>query len=146
MDQRYFGIDAQSVIFERFEVEVIAIHLDRGIYCSLNPTAADIFELVAAQPEIEEIFAAMESRYSAEAGRIRSEVTSFLAALQAEGLIRPATSRGDGALPLLAQVEGRPLFDPPSMSIHRDMQELFLLDPVHDVSEAGWPETRPSGQ
>lgn len=146
MEHQYFRIDAQSVIFERFEGEVIAIHLDRGIYYSLNATAADIFELISGQPAREEIIAALEQKYSAEDGKVRDEVTRFLEALQAEGLIQAAPSRGEGAV--LAIMEGgvKPVFDTPAMAVHRDMQELFLLDPVHDVADTGWPEQRPAGQ
>jgi hypothetical protein len=28
---------------------------------------------------------------------------------------------------------------PPVMNKHSDMQELLLLDPIHEVDEAGWP-------
>jgi hypothetical protein len=30
-------------------------------------------------------------------------------------------------------------FVEPALNKYTDMQELLLLDPVHEVSEAGWP-------
>ena len=32
----------------------------------------------------------------------------------------------------------------PSLSVFSDMQDLLLLDPIHDVSEAGWPMPKPA--
>jgi hypothetical protein len=144
VDDRYFEVDARSVIFERFEGEIIAIHLDRGTYYSLNRPAADIFELAASRQACEDIVGAMENKYSAETGTIRQEVTRFLETLRAEGLIRPASRTAPGAAPAVSLSGDKTVFEPPALSIHRDMQELFLLDPVHDVSEAGWPEQRPA--
>jgi hypothetical protein len=144
MEHQYFQIDPRSVIFERFEGEVIAINLDRGTYYSLNPTAADIFELVASQAASEHIIAALEHKYLAEAGKIRDEVMRFLQTLEAESLIESASSPEPGAAPVAAESGAKAVFDAPTLSVHRDMQELFLLDPVHDVTDAGWPEQRPA--
>ena len=30
-------------------------------------------------------------------------------------------------------------FLPPEIDIFSDMQDILLLDPVHDVDESGWP-------
>jgi hypothetical protein len=32
----------------------------------------------------------------------------------------------------------------PVLEKYTDMQELLLLDPIHDVEEAGWPKARPA--
>ena len=37
---------------------------------------------------------------------------------------------------------GLPPFEPPTLSKYKDMQDMLLLDPVHDVEEAGWPEPK----
>ena len=34
------------------------------------------------------------------------------------------------------------LFEPPLISKYSDMQELLILDPIHDVSDAGWPNPK----
>ena len=33
-------------------------------------------------------------------------------------------------------------FEAPILNKYNDMQELLLLDPIHDVDEAGWPNTK----
>jgi len=146
MDSTCYRIDTKSVIFERFEGEVIAIHLDRGTYYSLNAAAADIFELISAQSDLPTVIAALNARYASAPGQIESDVTAFVTRLRDEGLIQPATGTAGPAALAPAPPAGRPAFEAPTLSVHRDMQELFLLDPVHDVAEAGWPEPRPADQ
>ncbi len=34
-------------------------------------------------------------------------------------------------------------YAPPALETYTDMQELLLLDPIHDVDETGWPAARP---
>jgi len=33
-------------------------------------------------------------------------------------------------------------FEKPKLQKFTDMQDLLLLDPIHEVDEAGWPHTR----
>ena len=33
-------------------------------------------------------------------------------------------------------------FNPPVLSVYSDMEDLLLLDPIHDVDETGWPQPR----
>jgi hypothetical protein len=48
-----------------------------------------------------------------------------------------AATNSNGAA-AVAQTNGRP-YSPPKLSAYTDMQELLLLDPVHEVDDAGWP-------
>ncbi|MEQ1949352.1 MAG: PqqD family protein, partial [Bryobacteraceae bacterium] len=93
MPESYFTLDTKSVIFERFDDELIAIHLDRGNYFSLNSTAGAIFELAAMQPTASEIVTALTQRYEGGTAEIEAEVARFMSELQAEGLIGTSVSR-----------------------------------------------------
>jgi len=45
-----------------------------------------------------------------------------------------------GAPPLPAGT----VFAPPVLEVYTDMQDLLLLDPIHDVDETvGWPSPKP---
>ena len=35
--------------------------------------------------------------------------------------------------------QARGAYRTPVLSIYTDMQDLLLLDPIHDVDQAGWP-------
>ena len=43
-----------------------------------------------------------------------------------------------GAVHLKMGAAGLP-FSAPTLEAYRDLQSLFLLDPVHEVGEEGWP-------
>ena len=70
----------------------------------------------------------------------REQVFAFWTKMLEEGLISPdAEPNGDrrGDVPAAGP------WSPPSIAVFSDMQDLFLLDPIHDVDEAGWP-SRPA--
>jgi hypothetical protein len=64
----------------------------------------------------------------------------LLVQLQQENLIVPVD--GETAVDLQPSNNGhdKPSFTPPLLHKYSDMQELLLLDPIHDVDEAGWPK------
>src|SRR4051794_38301552 len=77
---------------------------------------------------------------AADAGRA---VEGFASQLVAEQLLVPVAGTEDqpatawqppGAAPGLPAAYGAP-----ALNKYTDMQELLLLDPVHEVDEAGWP-------
>jgi hypothetical protein len=73
-------------------------------------------------------------------------VQDLLAQLQQENLIVPVD--GTGAVDLDLEVPShngheKPSFNLPLLHKYSDMQELLLLDPIHDVDDAGWPKPNP---
>jgi hypothetical protein len=87
--------------------------------------------------------------YQGNATDIDRGVQELLAQLQQENLIVPVDGAGASDLTQLNQVlhsnnsPERPSFNPPLLHKYSDMQELLLLDPIHDVDEAGWPKPNP---
>jgi hypothetical protein len=81
----------------------------------------------------------------APAGEQREQVLEFCGRLIEEGLIRPGEA-GDapraGARPEPAQA-ATGVWVAPTITVYADMQDLFQLDPIHDVDETGWP-SRPA--
>ena len=67
----------------------------------------------------------------------RPAVETFLHELATDGL----TVDGRGAAPIIPL----PLpasFSPPVFEKFMDLQDLLLLDPIHEVDEIGWPHQR----
>jgi hypothetical protein len=145
-DQRagtYVTVNPQ-VLHESIDGEVIAIDLATGTYYSLRGSAADIWQLLldtgGATPG--ELVRELEARYDDGISDHESSVTRFLAQLEQEGLLtadEPQAERS-AAVPI-AERNGilRRSFEPPQLEKYTDMQDLVLLDPVHEVDQSGWP-------
>ena len=138
--QTIYRVNTPSVIYELFDGELVAIHLETGAYHSLFGVAADTFLLLNQEATIEEMAAALHTKYEATPEVIAASLPPFLEALTAEQLlatVEAATSRG----PLQLEVPAARLpFTPPTLEAYHDLQALFLLDPVHEVGAQGWPQ------
>jgi Coenzyme PQQ synthesis protein D (PqqD) len=140
-----FRVNSPNVIHETIEGEVILIDLKTGTYYSLRDAGAAVWQAMEQGAGEEAIAAGLGSRYEASESEIRDAVRRLLAELEREGLIRadegeaaPATApsgsdNGAGRLPFAALV----------LEKHTDMQDLILLDPVHEVGAQGWPHPAP---
>lgn len=141
MEVQWFAVDERSVVFERFDSEIIAINLNQGIYYCLNSTAADIFELIAGHHSPPQIVAELNRKYDGDPQQLEEETTRFLARLHQVSLIERSSANGHAPTGRLSPGSPKPVFEIPTVQEHKDMQELFLLDPVHDVAPEGWPNT-----
>ena len=143
MQEPCFRVNAPSVIYEKFDDELVAINLDTGVYHSLAGAAADAFELLAEEATQQEVSAALATKYAAASDVINTALTPFFEQLGKEGLIQPVEVRKERGPLQLAIPSSHVAFTPPTLDAYRDLQSLFLLDPVHDVGEDGWPEPKP---
>ncbi|HEY8774918.1 MAG TPA: PqqD family protein [Gaiellaceae bacterium] len=143
---RRFRVNSPRVMHETIEGEVIVIDLTTGSYYSLRDASAEIWREIESGADEARIGAALEHRYEGPREEILAGVGRLLDELAAEGLIEPSDTSGDGpappALPTSAAV--RTPFQPPVLEKHSDMQDLILLDPVHEVGPRGWPHAADS--
>jgi coenzyme PQQ synthesis protein D (PqqD) len=145
---RQFRVRNPHVVDDTIEGEVIVIDLGSGTYFSLRQTSAEIWHGIKAGADEASIADSLAERYSAPRKEIAAGVSRLLDELAAEGLIEEG---GEGAAPASLELptpsaENGPLpFVAPVLEKHTDMQDLILLDPVHDVTEAGWPHVAAAG-
>jgi hypothetical protein len=134
-----FRINSPAVIFERFDDEVVAIHLDKGTYHSMAGSAADAFVLLSEEATAGELADVLSNRYAATPEEIGVALAPFLEQLQNEQLIVAVETRKPrDPLKLAGNESGLP-FGTPSLQAFRDLEGLLLLDPVHEVGDEGWP-------
>ena len=65
-----------------------------------------------------------------------------------EGLIVPSEDQGAAPKTERPAPSKKKAFAKPKLSKFGDMQDLLLLDPIHDVDQQGWPnspENNPQG-
>jgi hypothetical protein len=135
-----FRVNAPVVIFERFGEEVVAIHLETGVYHSLMGVASEAFVLLSEEATAAELADCLASRYDATSDQILSALTPFMDQLQKEQLVVPVeTRKARGPLKNAGEESGLP-FVAPTLQAFNDLEGLLLLDPIHEVGEEGWPQ------
>jgi len=144
-----YRINRPIVVDEVFDDEVVIIHFDTGNYYSLDSIGTEIWGLIEGGASVGEMVESLAQRYDGSHSAMEDAITGFVVELQEEDLVAACTpadrttldqgekrSQGDGAA-------SRRKFGPPILSRYTDMQDLLLLDPIHEVDEAGWPSVRP---
>lgn len=119
---------------------MIVVNLDTGSYYSLLGSAADIWAAVERGASVDQTVEHALQLYDAPRAVVEPAVTGFVDELASEGLI--VAANGNAAEPIPLQANDAPgAFTPPLLSKYTDMQELLLLDPIHEVDERGWPSS-----
>lgn len=134
-----FVVSRPDVVGSVVDGEVVAINLATGSYYNIAGSGTDVWATVEQVASTDEVIARLAQRYEQTVEEIAGAVTPFMDELLAEGLIR-AVGNADPeqrADEPLSEVEGA--FSPPVLEKFTDMEDLLLVDPVHDVSERGWP-------
>lgn len=137
LDTRY-EVNHPEVVDESVDGEVLIVHLGTGAYYSSRGTGDLVWQLLARGASPQEVASALTGGSD---GDVASSVAAFAAQLVDEGLVRTRTATPE-QLPAVSVSD----FQPPVLEKFVDMQELLLLDPIHEVEEAGWPNARPAPQ
>jgi coenzyme PQQ synthesis protein D (PqqD) len=132
-----FVLQPQDVVLESFADETVAVHLGTGRYFSIDLIGAEVIELLGTGAPLGAIVDRLARRYRADATLVDDTVTQFVGRLLDEGLIQPAPGAATTTLPEPERASAE--FRPPTISVYSDMEDLLLLDPIHDVDETGWP-------
>ena len=132
-----FKVNEPDVVAESIDGEVIIINLNSGAYYSSLGTGGAIWEALVANHSIDETLDLLAAHYERPRSEIEAEVTHFVAQLLDEALLLESAEPVPVSGLELAQPAS---FETPVLSKYTDMQELLLLDPIHDVDPSiGWP-------
>ena len=141
-----YRVNSPQVISETVGGETIIVNLATGHYFNLQGTAVDIWDGVVREEPTEAIVAGLAGRYAAAGAEIEEEVDRLLTELAGAELVVPEEDAATPPVSSASPPEGRdlPPFTPPTFTTFTDMQDIILLDPVHEVDARGWPHT-PAG-
>jgi Coenzyme PQQ synthesis protein D (PqqD) len=135
-----YTINAPDVIAEMIDGEAILVHLATGSYYSLEGSGADVWAGLMNGRSPHALSEELAEVYLTEPGEIEAAILRLVADLRTEQIIVEAH---DGA-PILSTAaptaaSERRAFIAPALKKFTDMQEIILLDPVHEVDQRGWP-------
>ena len=141
-----YKINSPKVIYETIDGETVIVNLDTGNYYSLEKVGADIWALIGSGLPVPKIIEDIAIRHTGERKAIDQAIHEFFGDLQHEGLIMIDETQGSEVQPVIQhrteETEVLPVFENPILQKYTDMQDLLLLDPIHDVDETGWPSQK----
>lgn len=137
----------QSVSTERLDGETIAIDFRSGRFYSFRESAADILWLICNRVDVSYFDGVVRRHFQLinDSGSIGLEIRAFIETLAGLDLIEPDDSPEDitqvdvGALNLPDDYE-RSEWRSPLLISNDQLTDLLKIDPIHDVSEGGWPD------
>jgi hypothetical protein len=132
-----------STVHERFGDETVILNLDSGSYYSAQGTGTAIWSLVSAGASEATSVQRMRAEYAGNGDDIASATANFLDQLVAESLVEPVVTDGSEQAPATTGAPNNVnAFSAPLLQKYTDMEEMLLLDPIHEVDEHGWPSAR----
>jgi hypothetical protein len=144
----HYRINSPKVIHETIDGETVIVNLDSGNYYSLDKVGADIWECIVKNVPMHGIIETIASQYTAEREQIEKAMYQFVDEMQQENLIVMNESHGYVSEAHVdpggetEQIKERSIFATPVLHKYSDMQDLLLLDPIHEVDETGWPNVK----
>jgi hypothetical protein len=132
-----FECNAPDVVLENFGDEAVILNLQTGSYYSLDGVGMFYWEHLSRGVPSRQIASHITGRY-ADPVAVTGDLDQLLAQFQAEGLIRSSkVVRAMAEITCTAELPAE--YARPVLSKFDDVADMLLLDPVHDVSEVGWP-------
>lgn len=139
----FYQVNKPDVVMESFEGELVLVQMKSGNYYSLQGSAPLIWELIERGRSVEDTGDYLVARHQGDEQEVRRSVRNLVDELVAESLIVPVTKGStDAMLKTSDPVETGAPFVLPVLERYTDMQELLLLDPIHDVDQSGWPRRK----
>jgi hypothetical protein len=138
-----YRINTPHIVSEVFaDEEAAIINLKTGNYYSLNKTATEIWSLIEKESSLNQINSFFLDNFNLEDTSQITEIEQFIENLVNEDLIVADDE------PILAETNpvhapdqtstSKKDYQSPVIECYADMQELLLLDPIHEVEETNW--------
>ena len=124
---------------ERLDDQVMMINLETGAYFALERPAADCWTALTEGADLDGIVAEVVRSFEVPSERAQVDVEVFLANLVDEGIIRRTADEPVARQPDGVASDSKLAYRAPQIEKHDDLEELLLLDPIHDVGPEGWP-------
>lgn len=141
-----YCVNSPKVIHETIDGETVLVNLDSGNYYSFEGVGVDVWNLIETGIDGKGIIEAIARRYAGEPKAVEEAIHHFVKELEQEALVvadgegEKGIERGTNSS-VETTIERRP-FEAPVLNKYTDMQDLLLLDPIHDVEETGWPSPK----
>ena len=143
-----FRINTPLVAIQEIEGEAILINFDTGCYYGANVTGSVLLELAQRGESVAAMVRALAGRCGVAESEVAGAADSFFKAAADGGLLVPLDASLVGSAPEAgaSTPSGQRVdldFVAPRLEKFDDLRDLLMLDPIHDVDQAGWPMPAP---
>lgn len=134
-------VNRPDVLDEVFDGEAVIVNLASGFYFALDAAGTEIWELLAGGRSAGRAAELLAERHGSTAEEAAALVLPFAGRLRDEQLLVPARADELEADPPAPPPRGAGPLAVPELQRFEDMQDLLLMDPVHDIDldGDGWP-------
>ena len=136
--KQYELADPGMISARVFDDEIVIANFATGIYYSLRFAAAEIWLGLMAGVPADRIVQTIAPAGNGAQQAFADAARTFIRTLADEKLIRPAERAVDEHWRPRV-VDGT--YEAPVFERFTDMEDLLLLDPIHDVGKTGWPDS-----
>ena len=137
-----YVVDHANISSEDFDGETVCVNFATGTYFGLGGAAGPILAFFAFPHTEDEALDFVARHYGVEIAQVRDEVKPFIGELIGQKLLIADDGR-ETAEEEPQSMKPSSGYEAPRLEIHTDLQELIMLDPVHEADpEHGWPLRR----
>jgi hypothetical protein len=142
-----YRVSRPRFVDETVDGETLVMDMVKGNYYSCVGASAFAWNALTAGMSPAELAPLLAERYGIAEADATRDVDQFVAALVDEEMLHPTDTAPDARVDRAALEAAVPPSEYAGLALERftDLADLILLDPVHDVSEVGWPHTTSDG-
>jgi hypothetical protein len=131
-----------NIVYEESDAEIVVVNLIEGVYYFLTGTAAYTWMSLHAGQSISEISQSLAPN-DKDLESIHQDIESFVRNLLELSLVEQVNQMRQtlDRQPAVTEYVTND-YVPPALETYADLQDILLLDPVHDVDVSGWPTTK----
>jgi coenzyme PQQ synthesis protein D (PqqD) len=136
-----FRSNAPRIVDETIEGDTLIMDMVNGNYFSCVGASSVAWIALNQGASLSEVALLLSSTYAISAAEAEGDLHRFVGALLGDEVVvarEESLDPAKAALPIELAAHGNG-YEPLRLEKHTDLADLILLDPVHDVSVAGWP-------
>jgi hypothetical protein len=137
-----YRVNSQDVVHETIDGEVVIVNLATGTYYSTSESGLDIWNGIDRGLAVEQMIEELARVYVEKPENIRKGIEKMIKRLSEEGLIVPLQGPMKGDTANWLSVEVGTQFRQPDIQKYTDMEDLLILDPIHEVGNGNWPQPK----
>lgn len=137
-DSNAYAVASRDIVFESFDGEAVVLNLANGKYFGFSDSGSRVWQALSSGVDAQTLTgltAGGSTLGAAELEHFISQLLELGLLVRSEAAAQPLP--GDLAAELAATNE------PLKVSIHDDLADLIIVDPIHEVEEPlGWPAVK----